>query len=305
MTETRTPVKFCTAVVTGATGFIGGHLAHRLHDAGVSVTAIVRDSSDPARIAALPGQAEAIPVHDDGSRLINIVKQATPDVVFHLAARFSSSHTHADIDGVITDNVTLTARVCEAATAAGCPALVVAGTAWQNAGSTPGDPTPSPNSFYAASKQAADDIIDYYCGQAGLNTVTLKIYDSYGPNDPRRKFLATLRDAAANQTSVEASPGDQLLHLVHVDDLVDGFVHAGNLLYSGEVCGRASHTLPSGEPVTLRAIAETWMRANGENIDIRWGGRPHRSGEVMVPWEGVPLPGWSPRIDLATGLGGC
>ena len=226
-------------------------------------------------------------------------------MVFHLAARFLGTHTPEDIAGLIEDNVAFTAHLCEAAVNAECPALVTAGTGWQNAGSAPGDPMPAPNTLYAASKQAADDVIDYYSRLSGVAAITLKIYDSYGPNDPRRKFLAVLRDAAARGESVDATPGDQLLHMVHVDDLIDGFVHAANLLATGEIRGRASHTLPSNRAVTLRELAELWMAANASPTEIDWGARPHRDGEVMVPWEGVPLPGWSPRIDLKTGLKGC
>ena len=214
-------------------------------------------------------------------------------------------HNANDIAGLITDNVTLTAQLCEAAIAAKCSSLVAAGTGWQNAGSPANDPTPAPNTLYAASKQAADDIIDYYSAMAGLNAVTLKIYDSYGPEDPRRKFLAILREAAIKNEVIDASPGNQRLYMVHVDDLVDGFIHAGNLLTIGELRGRTSHTLPSPTAMTLREIAEIWMRVNRQQVNINWGSKPHRPGEVMVPWDGVPLPGWSPHTSLNTGLHGC
>jgi nucleoside-diphosphate-sugar epimerase len=304
MTDRPAP-NFDSALVTGATGFLGSHLVSQLADAGVTVTAVTRPTSNLVRIAGLPGTVNIHTATGEGLDLIECFELTKPDVVFHLAARFTATHSPDDIAGLIEDNLTLTAHVCEAAAKAGCPALVTAGTAWQNAGSAPGDPTPMPNTLYAASKQAADDIIDYYSRLSSLNAVTLKIYDSYGPNDPRRKFLAVLRDAAAKGETVDATPGDQLLHMVHVDDLIDGFIHAGNLLILGEIHGRASHTLPSNQAVTLREFAALWKSANGRHVEIQWGGRRHRDGEVMVPWEGDPLPGWSPRIDLKAGLKGC
>ena len=302
MSEPRTEPKFKSALITGATGFLGSHLADRLAGAGIVVTAITRPSSDPARIAELPGNVHTHTATGESADLIACLEQAKPDVVFHLAARFLSTHAPEDIAGLIEDNVTFTAHLCEATVNSGCPAFVTAGTGWQNAGSPPGDTTPAPNTLYAASKQAADDIINYYSRRLDLNAVTLKIYDSYGPNDPRRKFLAVLRDTAAQGKTLDATPGDQLLHMVHVDDLIDGFVHAGNLLISGGIRGRASHTLPSKQAVTLRELAALWMTANECQAEINWGRQPHRDGEVMVPWEGAPLPGWSPRIDLKAGL---
>jgi nucleoside-diphosphate-sugar epimerase len=305
MADPRPTPQIRSALVTGATGFIGSNLACRLANGGVAVTAVVRPESDPTRIATLPGSVKLHTTRGNCADLIECFEQAKPDVVFHLAARFAGMHAPGDIAGLIEDNVTFTAHLCEAAGASNCTALVAAGTGWQNAGSAPGDPTPAPNTLYAASKQAADDIIDYYSRLSGLNAITLKIYDSYGPDDPRRKFLAVLRDAAANDKSLDATPGDQLLHMVHVDDLVDGFVYAGNLLASGDIRGRISHMLPSKQAITLRDLAQMWMSVNGQHVEIDWGSRPHRDGEVMVPWEGAPLPGWSPQIDLNDGLKGC
>jgi nucleoside-diphosphate-sugar epimerase len=305
MPDPRTAPRFNSALVTGATGFLGSHLASRLSGSAVAVTVVTRPSSDPARIAQLPDNIDIHTATGAGDDLITCLEQAKPDVVFHLGARYVAAHGPGDIAGLIDDNVIFTAHLCEALAKAGSRALVTAGTGWQNAGSAPGDPTPAPNTLYAASKQAADNIIDYYARSPTLNALTLKIYDSYGPADPRRKFLAVLREAAAKGETIDATPGDQLLHMVHVDDLIDGFIHAGNLLVSAEISGRASHTLPSAQAVTLRELAQTWMSANDRHVEIDWGRRPHRDGEVMVPWEGDPLPGWSPRIDLKTGLKDC
>ena len=40
----------------------------------------------------------------------------------------------------------------------------------------------------------------------------------------------------------------------------------------------------------------------GRTLRISWGARPYREREVMQPWTGTPLPGWSPNIDLLTGF---
>ncbi|MEK9966030.1 MAG: NAD-dependent epimerase/dehydratase family protein [Rhodospirillaceae bacterium] len=302
MAGDRPAAAFGSALVTGGTGFLGGHLVRRLAALGVSVTATVRAGSDPERVTAISDHATVHRLTGDSGDLVECVRHARPDVIFHLAARFASTHVHDDISGMIADNVTFTAELCEAAVAVETPTLIAAGTAWQNAESPRGDPTPAPNTLYAASKQAADDIIDYYARARDLGAITLKIYDSYGPGDPRRKFLTVLADTMANGETMKASPGDQKLHTVHVDDLVDGFVHAGNLLTTGQRSGRHSFTLPSPGAITLRELAQTWARAAGVELSVEWGATPHRPGEVMVPWEGTPLPGWSPRISLENGL---
>ncbi|MBS27362.1 MAG: hypothetical protein CL566_00295 [Alphaproteobacteria bacterium] len=296
--------KFAKALVTGATGFLGSRLTARLAESGTAVSALIRRTSAPEKVAELPDSIDIIPADSDNEALIAHVSKTTPDVIFHLAARYTYSYSLAEIPGLLSDNITLTAQICEAATTAGCTNLVVAGTAWQNAGSPPGDESPAPNTLYAATKQAADDIIDYYAAASELNAVTLKIYDSYGPGDPRRKFLQALADAADTGETLASTPGAQLVHMVHAEDLVDGFVHAGNLLVSGKLAGRTSYTLPSQKSVSLRELVEIWQTATDNNVSVAWGANDYRDGEVMVPWEGTPLPGWSPQIDLETGLRG-
>lgn len=305
MADPRPAPRLRAALVTGATGFLGQHLALRLADSGVAVTAIVRPTSDRDRLAALPDDIRIHIATGDDEDLNACFARAQPDAVFHLAARFTSSNMPDQIPGLTEDNVMFTMRICKAAIATGCTALIAAGTAWQNAHNTTGKKPSAPNTTYAASKRVAESIIEQFCRMSDLNAITLKIYDSYGPNDPRRKFLAVLREAAATGKTLAASPGDQLLHMVHVDDLIDGFIHAGNLLAAGEIRDHVCHTLPSPKAVTLRALAEMWMSANDRQATINWGSRPHRDGEVMVPWEGDPLPGWHPEIDLITGLASC
>lgn len=293
---------FTRALVTGASGFLGSRLARHLVDAGVKTSILLRETS---RTDALGDAATSVRVlRPDASTdaVRAAVAEARPEVVFHLAATYIAHHRPAEIDRLVADNVLLTARVCQGCVEAGCTALVHAGTAWQNARSAPGDETPAPNSLYAATKQAAQDVIAAFADGEGLNAATLKIYDSYGPGDPRRKFLNVLAEKATAGAAMEVSPGEQTLHIVHVDDLVAGFVHAGNLLARGEIPGHHAFTLPSPKAVSLRALAETWMHATGRSVDIRWGAQPYRPGEVMTPWEGTPLPGWTAKTSLADGL---
>ncbi len=302
MNERRPEPEFTNPLVTGATGFIGMRLCVRLSECGARPVALVRPSSNNDSVNRLRTIADVQVLDDREDALDKAFPASAPDIVFHLAARYIATHQPQDVPGLVEDNVGLTARVCEALAGSGCRNLIYAGTAWQNAGSAAGDPTPSPNTLYAATKQAGDEIIDYYARTRDLNAITLKIYDSYGPGDPRRKFLNVLAETAAAGETLRASPGDQRLHTVHVDDLVDGFVHAGNLATAGELSGRHSHTLPSPEPITLRELADTWIEATGKTAAIEWGAMPHRPGEVMEPWEGVSLPGWKPRIALKDGL---
>ncbi len=289
-------------LVTGATGFIGSRLTRQLVADGTAVAIVARPSSSFDQLGDAANQVELLRHDGSTGQLSDFVKDFSPQVVFHLAANFIGVHTSDDVTPLVADNVAFTAQVCQAMLAANARCLVAAGTVWQHASSPPGDPVPTPNSLYAATKQAAEDIIAYYAQTDALSSIVLKIYDSYGAGDPRPKFLNVLASAAATGKTLDATSGKQQLHLVHVDDIVAAFRHAGAMLMSGEVNGHHSYTLPSAEAVTLKSVVATWRKATGRPVDVAWGARPDRPGEIIVPWEGPSLPGWRAKIPLKTGL---
>ncbi len=289
-------------LLTGATGFIGSRLTQRLVADDAAVAIVARPSSSFDQLGNAANQVELLRHDGSTGQLSAFVKDFSPQMVFHLAANFIGVHTSDDVAPLVADNVAFTAQVCQAMVNADVRYLVGAGTVWQHATSPPGEAVPTPNSLYAATKQAAEDIIAYYAGTGALSSIVLKIYDSYGPGDPRPKFLNVLASAAATGKTLDATSGRQQLHLVHVDDIVAAFRHAGAMLTAGESQGHHSYTLPSAEAVSLKSVVATWQEATGRAVDVTWGARPDRPGEVMVPWEGPPLPGWKAKIPLKTGL---
>lgn len=290
------------ALVTGATGFIGSRLTQSLLADDIEVAIVARASSSLDQLGEAANKPELLRHDGTTGQLREFITKFSPEIVFHLAANYVGTHGSDDIAPLVADNVTFTAQVCDAMVAAECPYLVSAGTVWQHAKSLPSDPIPTPNSLYAATKQAAEDIIGYYAQTGALSSITLKIYDSYGPGDPRPKFLNALAAAAAAGTTLDASTGEQQMHLVHIDDIVAALRLSGDRLTSGKSKEHQSYTLPSAKSVNLKSIVNAWQTATGRTVNVAWGARAERPGEVMVPWEGPRLPGWKPKISLKTAL---
>jgi nucleoside-diphosphate-sugar epimerase len=284
------------ALVTGATGFLGSRLAERLVREGARVHALVRPDSSLDR---LPGKVH--PEEHDATTegLCRMMERVRPAEVFHLAARFvPQEHRPADVEGLIRDNVLLSTQLCEAMAVAGCHRLVLAGTAWQHRR----EASETPVALYAATKQAVDDIVAYYVGATPLRAITLKLYDIYGPRDRRAKLFALLAHAAESGEPLPMSPGEQLLDLVHVDDVVEAFLAAAARLEHGEVAAHERYSVPASRRHSLREAVRLFGEAVGREVPVVWGGRAYRPREVMVPWDGPPLPGWQARIGLVEGL---
>lgn len=284
-------------LVTGATGFLGSHVVRELLQRGHHVGALLREESVRDRV---PRECSVWTVTADSSGLVETVTEFRPDVVVHLAALYICDHHQEDVSPLIRTNVEFGAQLLEGMRAAGCDAMVYAGSAWQHYQ----DQAYCPVNLYAATKQAFSALADYYRDAVGLRLLELHLYDSYGPNDSRPKLLNRLLQAAEDGTEVAMSPGDQQLHLVHVQDLSRGVAMACDQVRTLEPGGRRVYRLPSLQAITLRELVATLNTVDqARPVKARWGARPFRPREVFTPWEGAEvLPGWRPEIPLKAGL---
>jgi len=221
-----------------------------------------------------------------------------PDCVFHLASMVLTEHTPAQIPDLIQANILFGTQILEAMRLHHINALVNAGTSWQHFSGAGFNPV----NLYASTKQAFDDILRYYTEVSGFRAITLKLFDSYGPEDKRRKVLRLLIEAIQTGKKLEMSPGAQVLDLVHVDDISRAFLHAGHLVMNQQEPGLADYGVSGSQHRTLKEVASVVEGAAGRSIPLTWGARPYREREVMVPWDGPSLPGWEPRISLAEGV---
>ncbi len=288
------------ALVTGGTGFVGSNLCRSLLNNGwrVHIIAIPHDTGGTL-LNDIRDQLD-IHVHDGSTDgMTSIMATVMPDMVFHLASLFLSEHTAQDIDRLIISNVLFGTQLLEAMAVHGVFRIVNTGTSWQHYGNE----TYSPVNLYAATKQAFEDVMKYYVEARGMNAVTLKLFDTYGPNDPRPKLFHLLEKLAHEGTSLTMSPGEQVIDLVHVSDVVTAFEIASDRLAHGLVEGHEAYAVSSGSPMTLKEVVELFERALGRNLAIEWGGRPYRAREVMSLWDkGKGLPCWSQAYSLETGI---
>jgi nucleoside-diphosphate-sugar epimerase len=294
MTENRK-----RALVTGATGFVGSRLVRRLVAEDFEVSVLIRPGSDLEQLT--PVMASVRTVEHDGctGNLIDSVGEADPDVVFHLASHFIAEHRPQQVTELVDSNVRLGAQLLEAMAMNGCRRLVNAGTSWQHFG----DSGYRPVCLYAATKQAFEAILDFYIDAHEFHSITLKLLDTYGPDDRRPKLFSLLQKSARTGAALDLSAGEQLIDLVYIDDAIEAFLIAGNRLLRGESGPREEYAVSSGKPVSLRQLVAAYARVSGVDLPVNWGARPYRRREVMIPWStGVPLPGWAPRVPLEVGI---
>jgi len=228
-----------------------------------------------------------------------IVALSEPDVVLHLASCVVIDHEIDDIDAMLDANIRLVLYLLEAMCRNGITALINTGTVWQHFQGAAYDPV----ALYAATKQAAEDLIKFYASARGLRAVTLLLPDSYGPGDTRKKVLQSMRAAMKSREPVDFSPGEQLIDLLHVDDIVSAYEVAVEAVLASEAPVNERFALSSGKLLTLKELVESYEKVKGHDANIRWGGRSYRTREVMDPRSGVQiLPGWEPKVSISEGL---
>lgn len=226
------------------------------------------------------------------------VEKVRPDVVIHLASLFLSDHKPEQVRELCESNVTFGTELVEAMVNAGCLNLVSAGTAWQNFGGKKGTAT----NLYAATKEAFEAILRYYADAKGLRVCVLKLNDTYGAGDTRRKLISLLRDASQKREPMGLSPGEQKLDMMHVKDVISAFQKAAKEI-SSQPPGVKEYYLRSGRLISVRDLVILVNQFLPQPLAAIFGERPYRAREVMTPWqEGETLPGWSPKIRLEDGL---
>jgi nucleoside-diphosphate-sugar epimerase len=284
------------ALVTGGSGFIGGRLLSRLLDDGHEVTALIR--GEPA--GRLDPRAKAARI-DAPASLANIVAYAAPDVVFHVASAVVIEHSPEAIADIVQANVTFPTQLLDAMARNGVNRFVNTGTSWQH---HDGGVLYLASNLYAASKQAFEDIAAFYNDAHGIGVANLKLFDVYGPSDPRSKIIPLLLRVLRHGDPLSMSLGEQVLDMVHVDDVVEAYLAAATWLKDnpGE---QATFAVRSGESYRLKDIVAVFEEVAGVALPIQWGGRPYRDREVMTPWvNDTPVPGWQAHVSLREGLAG-
>lgn len=287
------------ALVTGATGYIGAKLCQRLLAEGWQVDVLVRDSGRPLA-ETLAGKV--VPRSYDGSTqsVLDGVTEAKPDVVFHLASLFIAEHRSEQVTDLINSNVLFATQLVEACARSGVKRFINTGTSWQHYRSNAYDPV----CLYAATKQAFEDILDFYADAFGMRIITLKLFDTYGPDDPRPKLVNLLVKAMGTGEALGMSPGEQLLDLVHIDDVTRAFAGCAQHLLDGRSSEpHERYAVSSGKPISVRELVALLEQVSGKTLNVTFGARPYRTREVMSPWQGGQQPPeWRAELDTRSGL---
>src|SRR3954451_11062062 len=254
-------------LVTGAGGFIGGHLTGYLVRNGANVRGMTRYNSrgDRGTLDWLdPEIASQVDPYAGDIRDIESVKKAMDgvDVVLHLAAQIAIPYSYVNPRDFFETNVLGTMNVAQSALDLGIDRVVhtstseVYGTA-RIVPITEDHPT-EPQSPYAASKVGSDKLMDSFYRSYDLPMVILRPFNTYGPHQSARAVVPTIISQALSGGPVRLGALHTRRDLTFVEDTVAGFV--------------AAATAPAAVGRTIQL---------GTNHDVSVGELVARVGEIV------------------------
>ena len=300
-------------LVTGAGGFIGGHLVERLVRDGARVRALVRYNSRNERgtLDWLPPDAvREVEVVLGELRDIESVGRAVAgtEIVFHLGAQIAIPYSFVNPRDYFETNVLGTLNVAQSALAHDVSRIVHTSTSevYGTARQVPitEDHPLEPQSPYAASKIAADKLIDSYHRSFRLPATVLRPFNTYGPRQSARAVIPTIVSQALAGDVLRLGSLDPRRDLTFVTDTVDGFVRAA---LAPEAIGRTVQ-LGTERDVSVGDIVRVVGEVLGRELTVKQDAdriRPEAS-EVMrlvsSPRVASELLGWSAQVDLQEGL---
>lgn len=279
-----------TLLITGATGYLGSHLAQTLLDAGHRVAILKRATSSLSRLDACVSRLAVFNIEDG----LNIPFQSLGyfDAIIHTATCYGRGGENPS--EVFEANTAFPLRLLEIATSFNTDTFFNTDTIlykYLNAYSL------SKHHFMEWGKSFADS--------GKIKFVNIKLEHMYGAGDDSSKFASyVIRSCLNNVDKLKLTLGEQKRDFIHIDDVVSAYQYllenAGKLEQ-----GFSEFGIGSGKAVTIHDFVDIVHRLTDSQTKLMFGALPYREHEIMhseADVSGLTALGWHSRYDLKTGL---
>ena len=299
-------------LVTGVSGFVGGHLAEHLIESEDLVVGLSASGCWPEGLAHLSSRVriERCDLAGDvEAELAELIGRKRPEVIYHLAAQANPQASSADPRGTWALNLGGTLNLLEAVRKSGlAPRVVLVGS-----GVSYGNPAPEhlpvtescpmrPNNPYSSSKAAADLLGVQHALEHGANVVIVRPFNHAGPRQSSRYVLGALARQVAEvelgrKARVEVGNLDVVRDFTDVRDVVRGYRLL--LLYGalGDV-----YNLASGRPRSVRSVLDALLARSTARPRVETDPTLIRPTEMPINYADCPkilaATGWRPEIPI-------
>ena len=304
-----------SVLVTGATGLVGSWLVRKLLEEGAYISALVLDM-DPSSELIRSGDFDKLSVINgdlaDFNAVSRAVHQNASEIVFHLGAQTIVGTALVDPIRTFQSNIQGTWNVLEAVrnSHGRVKSVMVASSdkAYGNARYLPykEDHPLHGDGPYDVSKSCTDLIAQSYATTYKLPVTIARCGNIYGGGDLNwsRIVPGTIRSLLSGQAPVIRSDGTFVRDYVHVDDVVDAYIHLAQTAQLGEINGEAFN-FSRDEPLNVmelyRAIC---IGVTGAEVEpqILSSARSEIQDQHLDSSKARTELGWTPKVSLTDGL---
>jgi UDP-glucose 4-epimerase len=291
-----------SAVVTGSTGFVAGHLIEQLVQEGYSVTGIdlKKRTQPPAHWTEFTEDLR------DFKKIRSILMQVKPDIVFHLAAQTSVAVSSREPIADVVQNVEASVGLTQIVTDIETPRLVFTSTGGAMYGEESSLPytertIQNPQSIYGVSKLAVENYIRVLTNQSSTQVSIIRPANIYGPEQSHLGEAGVVAIFGAlmlaNETVTIFGTGEDTRDYIFVDDIVEILIKAG--VEDPGIC-----LAGTGVETSTNQIFNALKEITGYNKMPVY--QPARAGDVARSFlsseKAQQLWGWKPKTDLQNGL---
>ena len=267
-------------ILTGATGFVGRHLARELLSRGTNVTALVRDENKAAQIRHLEGCKLIQMSLSADQPTFPVVKSST---LFHCAwpdVRDTTNSRH------IEEHFISSYKFIKKGIESGIKKVIITGSLSEYGlqyGPVSIHTVPQPNTPYALAKVTLYQALKYLSKSVNFQLSWARLFYIYGEGQSDCSVVP-LFDAALDrgERSFNMSNGDQLLDYLPVEVAAS---RLSDLLNYKE----GLYNICSGEPISLRRFLENRMKEKNKQIHLNLGYYDYRKQDSLAIWGSDPF----------------
>lgn len=298
-----------SALVTGASGFVGRHLVDHLLEIEARPIILIRNPRKvPEKWRGRVDVVECSDWQQDGIR--QALGSRTFEIIYHLSS-YGVRYTDRDIDEMLAINTELPTTMVRLAKERNAR-IVMTGTFSEYQRPSTAIPLTEAapledRKIYGASKAAGGLVACAVATQLGVRLRILRLFHVFGPGEESHRLLPSLILGLSQCRRVALSAGTQIRDFVYVDDVVEALIRTNTcmaieqqpLVDIWNVCSGVGHSVRD-----FALLAAQFVCASGELLGF--GDLEMRSDDV--PWlvgngdRMASALGWRPVHDLRTGL---
>jgi nucleoside-diphosphate-sugar epimerase len=290
-------------LVTGATGFIGTNLIHRLLELDYNISIFIHKKSKMTHLKNITSKLDVHKIDLIKSHRINEkIKKVKPDVVYHLAS-YGISRDQTRNSEIINTNILGTLNLFNAILEYADVSKIV------NMGSCleygpkikkiKETDDNNPQSTYGFSKMTQTNVAGYFYEQKKMPINTLRVFNAYGPFQNKSGLIPNIISSTLNHKKIYINNPNDTRDFIFVNDVIEGLLRASKIKKSGEI-----FNIGTSNGYTVKDIMEKIIKITKyRNIVFSKNNTHEYKGKMVANiTKSKNILKWKPRYTIDEGL---